>query len=270
VAKSWRHGPDTAPHHAFDLRLTDHYAPLIADAIGQLFTSERLRSAVEAAAGQAGIVRKDDQSDTRDRIIDTVRQRLGDGATAQLDAIMRQVVADAWAAGAYAAAGQLPPGSGSPVTAAGIGDIDWSKWEPGNVDAAIRTADGALATALDDAGIGIKGIVGTTLDALGNRVADGLLDGLSVESIGGSLRDLLEGDADRAELIAHTETARAMTAASLDVYAANGIRQWDLITSAGACPTCLDVAAANPHTGEADAAPLHPRCRCAVAPHVTY
>jgi 8-oxo-dGTP pyrophosphatase MutT (NUDIX family) len=271
LAKSWRDGPDTAPHHAFDLRLTDHYGPPIAAALGQLWTDGQLAAAVNAAAGKATAVRKDDESDVRDDIITAARDRLGQGDVNPLDSIMRQLIADAWTSGIHAAAGQLPGGSGSLATVGGIGDIDWSRWEPGHVDAAIRTADGALADALDQIGISIRGIVGTTLDELGNRIADGLLDGDPSDRIGRGLRDLLDGDTARAELIAHTETARAMDAATMDVYRANGIDQFDVITSAGACTRCLDLAAENPHpVSGGSLVPAHPRCRCASSPHVTY
>lgn len=265
VAKSWRDGPDTAPQHAYDLAITDHYAPLVARALGRLFTDAQLQAAVTAASG---LVAKDAAGNMRQALTAAATAALADPDTVDLEQVIRRIIADGFTAGGWAAAQQVPPGPGAPLTVDYVGDIDWSAWQPGHVDAAIRTADGALAQALDRAGVSIKGVTRTTVDLIGNRVADGLLDGAPVDAIGRTLRGLL-GDADRAEMIAHTETARAMTDAALHTYTLNGIREWDLVTSAGACQVCMDVAAANPHTGDADAAPLHPRCRCAVAPHVT-
>jgi SPP1 gp7 family putative phage head morphogenesis protein len=145
--------------------------------------------------------------------------------------------------------------------------MDWATWAPGDAVAAGLVADGGLAALLDDAAITIRGITGTALDALGNRIAEGLASGQSVDALGRSLRDYV-GSASRAEMIAHTETARAMTLATLNAYAANGIEDWDLITTEGACQTCLDIEANNPHP-VADASgqpPVHPRCRCAASP----
>lgn len=269
VAKSWRDGPDTAPHHAFDLRLTDHYAPLIASAMGGVWTEADIRSAIAAGSGHMPSA-AEDAAEARAQVAAAIQQQLGTGDAGELDRIMRQLIADAWTAGGHAAAGQLSH-SGAPVTVGGIGDIDWSRWEPGHVDAAIRTADGALADALDQADVTIRDVVATTVDRIGNRIADGLLDGLPSDTIGAGLRDLLGGDASRAEMVAHTEVARAMDGASMAVYGANGIAEFDVITSSGACTICLDLAAANPHqVSEGSLVPAHPRCRCASAPHVTY
>lgn len=196
------------------------------------------------------------------------RPDLPDPDTHKLDALIAEILRDAFLAGSHAGARQI--GDGAVLTSLlETSDIDWSAWKPGSPEAAQLVADGRLAELLADAGITVKGIIGTTLDRIGNAIADGIAAGDSVDSIAGMLSGVV-GNLARAEMIAHTETARAMTASSLDVYATNGIGQFDLITSSGACPQCEDAAAANPHplADTADAAPLHPLCRCAVSPVV--
>lgn len=145
--------------------------------------------------------------------------------------------------------------------------MDWATWRPGDMTAAALSADGGLAALLAEAGAAVRGITGTTLDMLGNRIAEGLASGASVDQIARTLRDLV-GGVSRAEMIAHTETARAMVAATMGVYGGNGIGDWNLITTEGACQLCLDVEANNPHpVGDSTGLPPeHPRCRCAPAP----
>jgi hypothetical protein len=57
----------------------------------------------------------------------------------------------------------------------------------------------------------------------------------------------------------------------MDTYAVNGIEQWDLVLSDGACPECENVASTNPHpvADSGDQPPVHPRCRCSASPVVS-
>lgn len=74
----------------------------------------------------------------------------------------------------------------------------------------------------------------------------------------------------RAEMIARTETARARNTGSLQSYANYGIEYGELITARDdrVCEDCLDIEDNNPHTLTelSNIAPVHPNCRCAVAP----
>lgn len=169
--------------------------------------------------------------------------------------MVRQTVADGYQAGGMAAGQQL-----------GVSTPGWDTWQPGDVDAAIQTADGGLAAALNGAGIGIKGITDSALDDLGNRIADGLLDGLSVDDVAASLADWASGF--RAERIAQTEVARAQDSASQAAYVSNGIGEFDIVVSDGACPTCEDAAAAGPYPAGESIVPVHPYCRCASSPRL--
>lgn len=188
--------------------------------------------------------------------------------TAALEDAIAQLVADAYASGSLALAQQqgVDP---LPIVATAYGPASlasyWDSWTPGSADAAALLDDGGLADLLAQAGITIQDIAGTTLDRLGTLLANGAAAGDSVETISRSLMDLLD-DPVRAMTIANTEVARAVSTASLDTYAENGIEQWDWVLSPGACDECEDMESDNPHDLSDDHPPLHPNCRCAAAP----
>lgn len=261
-ARSWRDKPaDSQPQHDYDLRLTDHYAPLITHALTGMFPRRLLRDAIDTAGR---MLVKDAASDPfRDAAANYLASHAGDPQT--LEQLIRSILADAWQAGAHAAAQQV---GGTPVELT-VGDVDWGRWEPGNPPAAALASDGQLAVLLEQSGVTVQGVTATTVRELGNAIGDGLLAGDSTDTIAASLSRIVS-DPSRAEMIAHTETARAVTQATLDVYGANGIAQWDWVLSAGACPACQTQAAANPHpvTGPDSQPPEHPRCRCAASPVV--
>ena len=178
------------------------------------------------------------------------------------------VIADAWTAGQHVARIQARAvGKAAAQPTLDVHD-DWSTWEPGHIEAALRTAHGALQQALDAAGVTIQGLTATSVRQVGDVIADGLLDGDSTDTIADDITGLLGGNPVRAELVAVTETARAMTSASVDQYAADGFTQWDWMTTSGACPICVGQEALNPHTVGDDQPPAHPRCRCATSPVV--
>jgi 8-oxo-dGTP pyrophosphatase MutT (NUDIX family) len=271
---SWRDA-DNAPQHAYDLRLTDHYAPLLQAALRATFSPSQLHSAAAAGAAAkaegaparaAGSVAKDDAAAAaRAQITAAAQSAAGAASTAELERVMRQLIADAYTAGLGTAARQ----SGGYVASA-VGDvaagIDWSTWEPGDPSASLAAADGGLADLLDGAGISIDGIDATTLERIGNAVADGLAAGDSVDTIAGYL-DGIVGDLSRAEMIAQTETARAVDAATLDTYASNGIEAFDVLTADGACQECTSLEENNPWpVSEGSLVPVHPYCRCASSP----
>jgi hypothetical protein len=142
----------------------------------------------------------------------------------------------------------------------------WDSWAPGNLPASDLLSNGGLATLLDAVDVTVKGIEGATLDGLGNLLADGVAQGLSVDSIAGSLGEYV-ADPERAFLIADTECARAVSSASQDQYAASGVQQWDWLDSPGACGDCVGYAADGPYgVGEGPDLPGHPRCRCSSSP----
>jgi len=142
----------------------------------------------------------------------------------------------------------------------------WDAWTPGNIPAAGLLGNGGLATLLDGVGVTVKGIEGSTLDGLGNLLANGVAQGLSVDSIAGTLSDYVS-DPDRAYLIADTEMARSVEAASQTGYADAGVQQWDWLDSPDACDDCVDNEANGPYdVGGGPDLPGHPRCRCSSSP----
>ncbi|UFU14625.1 phage portal protein [Curtobacterium sp. C1] len=261
--KSWRDTPKVTPQLGYDLRITDHYAPAVRDGL-------------RAAVGQVNVAGIVDTVGSRltkavdDTLLEQVMSELPVNLPLdELDQTVRRILADGYLAGVHASMQQIGAHALTVTGNAGTAavDVDWDAWEPGDDTAADLVADGGLADLLDTAGVTISGISDTILDQIGNGIADGVRNGYGSDRIADDLADLVGSDW-RAELIAHTETARAITAASLGVYDVNGVTEFDVITSAGACPVCLAAEAANPHPlNDAGAqTPIHPRCRCSTAP----
>ena len=273
LAKSWRDSPNLVPQHEYDLKITDHYEPLIRAAL------EAWVKRIRVASFERGVVKASQGADAAGAggaavIAEQVQATLAaDPAladTADLERIIRQVIVDGYLTGGHGAIDQVgaaavvaPDETGRLITT-----VNWDAWAPGDTAAAEQAADGGLRALLDQAGVTIKSIVDTSLDQAGNVIADGLARGDTIDTIAHALGDVVASPS-RAEMIAHTETARAQSAASLDIYRQSGIAEWDLLPAAGACPVCLAVAAANPHpvTDASDSPPVHPRCRCAASPH---
>lgn len=99
-----------------------------------------------------------------------------------------------------------------------------------------------------------------------------VLASTAASALKAALKALLSDEA-WAELVALTETVRAMQAAVMYAYRRTGVHlvRW-VIADANACPACKENAHAGPHplgtpfpTG-AIAPPEHPRCRCALIP----
>lgn len=187
--------------------------------------------------------------------------------TDKLSEALRHLYADSWLVGAKDAESNLGDRADPSLPlAAAVSGLDWDDWRPGHPEAADLLAGTGFERMLEEAGVVLREIDHTTRERIGKALADGVRAGDSVEQIALAIDSVL-GDLSRAMMIATTEVNRAMTAASVEMYRRNGVAQWDLLTSPGACPVCTAIAAANPHpmSDTADAPPVHPRCRCAVA-----
>jgi Phage Mu protein F like protein len=178
--------------------------------------------------------------------------------------LLRSIYRDGWQLGvgaALAAAGR----AGFKVPDSGV---DWSAWRPGNQPAA-QAAEG-LAELLQRADVVIQGVNDNTLQAISGVLAESAAAGDSVDTTARALRDVLD-DPDHARVIAHTELARAVGAASLDTYAFNDIPGKSWLTYQP-CPICeaneeagaIKLDASFP-SGD-DAPPAHPNCRCSLVP----
>lgn len=212
---------------------------------------------VERQAARAWLLNNADP-DTTD-LLDAIRTIYGDGIVT--------------------GAGTAAEATGTPVLASlkdllpdsDPADIDWAKfwddWTPGNPDAAALLDDGGFETLLDQAGITVKSIADTMLNQVGTALADGVRSGDSVTTIAKSITGMLS-DPSRAQLIAHTETARAVGASTMKTYADNGIAKYEILTSPDACDECADLADSGPFDVSDDQAvvPIHPSCECTNSP----
>ncbi|QGJ93453.1 portal protein [Arthrobacter phage Mufasa8] len=239
---SWRDEPPVrTPHHDIDLPLTDHYAPVVQKALPELLDDVDLAGIVEdMVAGRP--------------LNGPAAALLGASRTEKLESAFMPMWQDAYRAGQAVGKIQL-----------GIDISALNGWSPGEVYDPLPTSLSWM-DALLQAGIELKGIESTALTKLGQLITDGVRDGHSVDKLARLLNEYLS-DPKRAELIAHTETARMATLGALDSYRQAGVTQWNLVVSAGVCETCLAVQANNPHRiGSGPMPPIHPRCRCAMAP----
>lgn len=287
------------PGWAFDLPLVAHYAPLVAAALVAAVGEERVRSvvatyyhrhlldhgvgAVPAVPSMVVKAKSDHPSGgsaaaNRAAAQQYVESALTTLSVDELAAVLRNLYGDAWLAGAHAAVqAAVDAGASGAVIGGSLGALDgalaWDAWAPGSSAAAALLAAEAspgsgLAGLLDSAGLTIKGVTGTLLDDLGTALADGVARGDNLDALTQAVLGVLGGSSTRAETIAWTEVARAMTQSALDTYATNGIAEWNWLISPGACPDCETQALTNPHTFADDAPPGHPRCRCCASPVV--
>lgn len=153
--------------------------------------------------------------------------------------------------------------------------INWDTWKPGNKPAALllRKPRG-LSTLLDNRGITIQGINRTTLDRIGTILARAVAKGWAPSEIKDEIADLIDDDSDRALTIAQTETSRAVTTASRQLYEESGVELVVWLV-ADPCSLCEENADVSPirigetfPSGDTEP-PAHPNCVCDLAPYVT-
>jgi SPP1 gp7 family putative phage head morphogenesis protein len=189
-----------------------------------------------------------------------------------LKSVLTKLYGDAALQGAHEAAhaaGGVVVSSLQSVTAE-LPDDYWDKWQPGWGEAAAQDADGGLRTLLDNAEITIKGLNDSAIDRMGNVIATGLANG---DSVGATAKaaQVIVADPARASMIADTEYARAMTVTSLETYVSNNVAQLEWLAEGDACADCQDNADASPIAASDDwpngDVPVHPNCRCAIAPY---
>jgi len=117
-----------------------------------------------------------------------------------------------------------------------------------------------------------RGLNRTTVTNVRGALVGGLKEGLARDDLATLVSDAAGGMPEwRAGLIAQTETIRAYTQGSLQVYDRAGVeaKQW-LDGQAGACDECEALDGEVVPLGETfssgdDGPPLHPGCRCTVA-----
>jgi 8-oxo-dGTP pyrophosphatase MutT (NUDIX family) len=249
--KGWRDSAEKWPGHRYDLALTDHYSPAVLDALEQIAAGVDV---AHVASRYAGVVQKA----TGGAVI-AAALTAPQAAVDKIRAALEDAESEGYVTGMYA---------GGELTGLAVSlSVDWDSWSPGDTLAAAKAQD--LSRVLADLDVTVQGIVDAALDRIGNRIAEGLAAGESSDAIARSLVDAA-GGRDRADLITHTEVARAQTSGAFDTYRAAGVQQYDLLVSDGACDICTGIAAAGPYDMDDDTGqvPIHPRCRCADSPHI--
>jgi SPP1 gp7 family putative phage head morphogenesis protein len=264
---SWRDRGTGEPQSQFDLKLTDYYAPLMHKVITDAVT------AVPVASLVAGL-----DKDSADQVKAKVSVTL-DGLAPILDLLYR----DAYPTGEHSAQLQLADKGVTPIKKADASDpfptlgdsAYWDSWTPGNPVAGLKVAGSGLQTLLDDAGIQIQNVTDSVVQQIGNVLADGIKQGLSIDQMAKGLRELTDEGGSmlgrgRADIIANTESTRAIIAGTVDQYTANGVGMWSLVTADDPDEICASIAQGNPYpmSDTNDQPPVHPYCRCAMAPEV--
>ncbi len=189
-----------------------------------------------------------------------------------LHGVLQKVYADSWLPGVRDALGQIQERAphllqpGLPISAAALA-VDWDTWQPGDPSLPKDLASIGFDPMAADAGRWLKEIDDTTCRNIAQVLHDGVVAGLGNDKIAAQIDEYLH-DPARARMISTTETNRAMSRAAYATYKAHGLGEWDLVTAADPCPVCAAVKAGNPHTMQETMlmSPLHPRCRCSVAP----
>lgn len=206
---------------------------------------------------------------------------------AALSAVLPDLWTEGWVLGQQAAEAVI---AGVPA--------DWRGWTPADVDAARQIAGDGLQRLLADADIRIKSIaesrVGELADVLEASLASDVREiepyhkppGVysmqnvlphrnSASDLAAKLEDVLDNPS-RAKMVAHTEMARAASAATIASYEETGVRErrWLGVGDAKECPVCdANEAEGAVPMGQAFAGgqispPAHPWCRCALMPVV--
>jgi hypothetical protein len=142
--------------------------------------------------------------------------------------------------------------------------VDWNAWNPGSP--ASLVANGGLKNLLDEADTTIRGLTDSMLNRLGNILASGLQEGLSPKAIAKNMMELGFTEA-RANVVSRTESARAMTMASMASYRATGITEIQWHSNDGACVPCVNNDTNSPYPIEGvPPYPAHPNERCQLIP----
>jgi SPP1 gp7 family putative phage head morphogenesis protein len=148
--------------------------------------------------------------------------------------------------------------------------IDWSKWQPGDEAAAllIRPTK-AFERFLGSFGVTLKDLTNTTVNDIGNSIADALEQGLSANQAAKLIKRNV-ASSSRALTIAITEQNRAMSAATINRYKEMQIPEMEWEVS-DPCPKCAQNANQVVQIGGTfnsgnTQPPAHPNCRCALLP----
>ena len=186
-----------------------------------------------------------------------------DGAA--LLALLTGLWAQAWLLGLAAQASAHPDAPRDPADQAALA-MAWDRFTPGMGLPVPVDVPGLPAFTAERADA-IDGIDRTTLDRLTTALRDGIARGEPDDTLANAVEAILR-DPTRSALIARTEVARAMGAASVRWGTATGAAQkrWDVLP--GACALCDGnaddgwIATGTPFRSGDQAPGAHPLCRC--------
>lgn len=117
----------------------------------------------------------------------------------------------------------------------------------------------------------VKGLSADVKKAMLTHLTEGLSNGWGIEKIAGSMEDPINGvGKNRARLIARTEIIRACNTAASNRYQSAGVEMWQWLSAVDerTCEECGRLDGEVFHWGEMDIPPLHPQCRCSIAPYI--
>lgn len=183
--------------------------------------------------------------------------------------VLERVYAEGWVTG-QAAADELIAKAKEANKAAEDDLINWSLWNPGDEAAALLLRPSrAFQRFLESFGITLKELTNTTVNDIGNSIADALEQGLSANQAAKLIRRNV-ATSHRALTIAITEQNRAMSAATINRYREMQIPEMEWEVS-DPCPICAQNAnQVVPIGGTFNSGntqpPAHPNCRCALLP----
>jgi hypothetical protein len=206
--------------------IAGHYAPLIAAALRALVPKAKLEGAASGKASKAVVESPAAGDEDSDALLAELQKIVNSTAVAKLTDLVTSLYGDAALQAAHHASQALGADLADWVTDLDLPKDYWDAWQPGWGEAAAKVAGGGLKDLLDQADVSIKGMTHTTLERLGNTLADGLASGDSIQTVASAALDM-GADPGRALTIANTEMARAMSATSDDTYTANGVQKVD-------------------------------------------
>lgn len=100
-------------------------------------------------------------------------------------------------------------------------------------------------------------------------ISVGMLEGQGINKISREMRDRVNVSKHRADMITRTETLRSYNQAHMNQYKKVGIERWEWICAYDerTCDTCAGYDGKTFKIGDAQP-PIHPSCRCSVAPYL--
>ena len=183
--------------------------------------------------------------------------------------VLERVYAEGWVTG-EAAADEAVFKAREAKKAAEDNLIDWSLWSPGDEAAALLLRPSkAFQRFLNSFGITLKELTNTTINDIGNSIADALEQGLSANQAAKLIKRNV-ASSSRALMIAITEQNRAMSAATINRYKEMPIMEmeWEVSDPCDKCAQNANqvVPVGGTFNSGNTQPPAHPNCRCALLP----